>query len=48
MLSKVLGYKHSTEPPVVVESLSMTTDEVGPDDETQEFGSQMQQMYLAQ
>ena len=36
-LNKVLGHKHSTEPPVVVESPSMTTDEVGPDDETQDM-----------
>ena len=36
-LNEVLGHKHSTEPPVVVESLSMTTDEVGPDDETQDM-----------
>ena len=36
-LNKVLGHKHSTKPPVVVESLSMTTDEVGPDDETQDM-----------
>ena len=36
-LNEVLGHKHSTEPPVVVESLSMTTDEVTPDDETQDM-----------
>ena len=36
-LNEVLGHKHSTEPPVVVESLSMTTDEVGPDEETQDM-----------
>ena len=31
-LKKVLGHKHSIKLPAVVESLSMTTDEVGPDD----------------
>ena len=36
-LNKVLGHKHSAKPPVVVESLSMTTDEVGSDDETQDM-----------
>ena len=36
-LNEVLGHKHSTKPPVVVESLSMTTDEVGPDDKTQDM-----------
>ena len=36
-LNEVLGHKHSTKPPVVVESVSMTMDEVGPDDETQDM-----------
>ena len=36
-LNEVLGHKHSTQPPVVVESLSMTMDEVEPDDETQDM-----------
>ena len=36
-LHEVLGHKHSTQPPVVVESLSITPDEIGPEDETQDI-----------
>ena len=36
-LNEAQGPKHSTQPLVVVESLSLTTDEVGPDDKTQDM-----------
>ena len=38
-LHEVLGHKHSTEPPVIVESLNTTTHDhkFGPDDETQDM-----------
>jgi len=36
-LNKMLGHKHSTEPSVVVKSLNLTEDKVGPDNENQDM-----------
>lgn len=39
-INEVLGPKHSTEPPIVVESFSELQNDIGPDDETQDMSGE--------